>query len=111
MTDAFGRRRYGEALAAMGTVEQSVHMAGIPAMQQVYRATETLSFDVGAIHVGCVTFIIATIPAVIALAIAFFLPAFPRNVDQLEEGKLLHNAEHQNHACNEPDAEAVDGPT
>merc|ERR1712028_108976 len=42
--NVFGELRYGEALAAVGVVEQLASLAGAPILQTIYAATEDDSF-------------------------------------------------------------------
>lgn len=78
MTSTFGSRRYGEALAAMGTLEQTMGMIAPACMQQIYRATLSSSVYILDIQVYCVSNIIAAGFAVIGLVVTFFL-RFPQS--------------------------------
>merc|ERR1712216_471588 len=86
LTLTFGRHRYGEALASMGTLEQTMQMIAPVIMQSVYHATVTLSF--GPVH--CTTFLVASGAAFIGLIISFFIGEFPgdrRGTFIAEEGE------------------------
>merc|ERR1712190_235502 len=77
MTAYFGKSRYGEALAAMGTLEQTIAMIGPAIMQQVYRGTATVSIAVGAVNVNCVTFVCGAGCSLLACVVTFCLKDFP----------------------------------
>merc|ERR1711904_579179 len=47
MTNSFGKARYGEALAAVGVIEQISSMIGSPIVNSIYHATEDTEVSIG----------------------------------------------------------------
>merc|ERR1712232_1039979 len=81
MVNTFGRNRYGETLAAVGTLEQTISMLAPVMFQSIYRATESIEFDVGPFKVGCITMLVASGLALLGVVVSLFVPEIPRNRD------------------------------
>jgi DHA1 family tetracycline resistance protein-like MFS transporter len=82
LTNIFGKRRYGEALAAIGTLEQGCDMLGKVAFNSLYSATQHVTFNIGPLTMGCISFPICSGIALIGAAFSLFLRDIPKNVEQ-----------------------------
>lgn len=79
IVNTFGSQRYGEALAAVGTLEQLVSWLAAPALQTIYRSTEDATYTLGGVRVYCITFLAAAAFALFGSTSAFLLPEIPGN--------------------------------
>lgn len=81
MVDTFGRHKYGEALAAVGTMEQTTSMLAPLIFQNIYRVTEVTEVHLGSLTIRCLALLVASGCAVVALFTSILLPDLPRNCD------------------------------
>lgn len=93
MINTFGRKSYGQTLASIGTLEQTITMLGPVVFQNIYRATENIEFDIGSIRVGCITMLVSCGCSVLGLLVSLFLREIPRNCDW-DSDKLSNSEVH-----------------
>lgn len=77
MANTFGKARYGEALAAVGVIEQLCNMLGAPIINGVYAATQHIHFTVGNLEVYTLAPLTAAAMYSIALVAGAFLKHIP----------------------------------
>lgn len=90
MANTFGSSRYGESLAAVGTLEQVCYLIGPPLLNSIYHSSEASTWRVGGLTVRCLA---------LATAALFYLAAalsgsMVRNIP-LESNHLVDAADCQ----------------
>lgn len=81
VVNTFGRHRYGESLAAIGTVEQATIMLAPFLMQTLYGATLDYQFSIGPLTVGFVAGLVCAASCMLGFAATLGIPAIPANCD------------------------------
>jgi len=81
-TNIFGKQRYGEALAAVGTLEQVADMTGKVAFTMLYSATDSVSFKFAGLTVGCMPFLVSSCIALLGAISSLFLREMPENMER-----------------------------
>lgn len=77
MANTFGSEHYGEALAAVGVVEQLCQLIGAPIINGVYQGTESVEFSIGSLTVHSIACVSAAGMYLIAVIAGFFLQHVP----------------------------------
>jgi len=90
MTNSFGKKHYGEALAAVGAVEQLCQLIGSPIINGIYQATENDRISIGSLTEHSIACLGASGMYLVAAVFGMFLRHVPCEADgNVESGALM----------------------
>jgi len=81
MTNTFGKERYGEALAAVGVMEQTCGMIGTPIVNGIYQATLNVEFTFAGVTVHSVACLGVAAMYFVAMIAGLIVPPIPHEKD------------------------------